>query len=186
MTAPRFSRDTTSLTSDTYNFYSRLQFEAATTLRYLGESWLRLQRHNRAIERAALWCALQLDPDCREAVTGDVLSALPASIPAATRYEVHGAVHTLAATMPLTIDEQLALTTPGLSSNPRFADGSAIAQQDLVERWHDWLWSDEVEGSRYGARALGSSAIYAEGCSHLVEAVPVVLGWSNEKPTRTD
>jgi hypothetical protein len=176
MTEPHFNRDDTNWTSDTYNFYSRLHFDAATTQRYLVESWRRTQRHNRAIERAALWCALQLDADCRVAVAGDVLSALPTEAGVQTRYEVHAGVRTVYATMPLTIAERQALA-PDILDNPRFTNISTMRAPELVERWHEWLWSDDTGTQQTSIEALGSSAIYAEGCVRLTGALPTLLGW---------
>jgi hypothetical protein len=161
---------------DAHGAYSRMLFDALTTSDALVGSWRRPKRHNRAIERDALFCSLLLDADCRAALADG--SAIPSAMVASaeTRYEVHAAIQTVHVVLPFTLAERDVLTSPEMVRNPRFEDESAVPDTGLLERWHEWLWMDELGVPQTSTEALGASAILQEGCRRLSMSLPKVMG----------
>lgn len=157
------------------NFFARLQFEASGTVKYARESWQRPKRHNRRLERAALWYALGLDADCEEALQpyrSELL--LPVGTDVSNRYEIQAAVRSIHGVFPyspVTRD----LLRKGSSGNPHFEVEDAIARPECFDRWHSWLWMDGHDNPQSSIEALGASAILAEACARLSNVLPKLL-----------
>lgn len=160
-----------------YNAYMRLRQAAAHTYHNVTESWKRPKRHNRKIERAALFWSLQLDDECVTIANRHIALPRPDTADVATRYEVQAGIRTVRAILPFTSRERA--TMPGRTEiwrNPEFeADdpsmGLPLPDHRLVERWHQWLWMDENGKPQTSVTALGQSAILAEASGRLSEAV---------------
>lgn len=162
---------------DRKNAVMRLHFDAAQASVSLVESWKRPKRHNRTIERAALFNALLLDEDCRAALR-DGSYIPPAEVASAeTRYEVQATIRTVHNTLPFSISERYHLTPAtrdDMMRNYGFHDAAAVDQQ-LLERWHDWLWMDERGVPQNSVEALGASAVLGVACQHLTASVREVM-----------
>jgi hypothetical protein len=162
---------------DRKNAVMRLHFDAAQASVSLVESWKRPERHNRTIEREALFNALLLDEDCRITLSeGNYMP--PAEVASAeTRYEVRAAILTVHTTLPFSISERDRLTPPtrdAMMRNYGFYDEAAV-EQPLLERWHDWLWMDERGVPQNSVEALGASAVLGVACQRLTASVREVM-----------
>jgi hypothetical protein len=176
---PRWERRTEQLPAPPpgYHLYSRLWTGAAGTYNGLNEAWKRPKRHNRRVERAALWYALELGENCAEvAATPEAWSLLRDLSPEADveeRYEVQAAVHAIRHNLPFTPQEREALNeTRSVRSDFLFeSDRIGAREPALVEEWHRWVWANERQRPRTRKEALGASAILAEGCSRLTQSL---------------
>jgi hypothetical protein len=167
-----------SLSPSVYNFYSRMSFHAAGTIDSLYESWKRSKRHNKRIERAALWHTVLLDEDCGKALKPTHKSLLlPPSADVQTRYELQAGIRTVHATVPFTSVERNALRRDIELGNTAFDDERTIGEPELMDQWHEWLWMDEHETAQTSVEALGACALLAEGCVRIHTNLREVLGW---------
>jgi hypothetical protein len=169
----------------TRSTYSLLLLDALATSGALSNSWKRPRRHNRAIERKALYFALRLDQNCRSALTNG--RAMPSAGVAGVeaRYEIQAAIQTVHVVLPFTLAERDVLTPPEMLPrppeerepplNPQFEDETAVPDRRLLERWHKWLWMDEHGVPQPNVGALGASAILGEGCNRLCTSLPEVM-----------
>lgn len=167
------------LPHETYDAYTRMSFFAAGAAEFLNESWKRPKRHNKRIERAALWHTILLDQDCGEALepAREVLLLLPPPTDVETRYELQAGIRTVHATLPFSVTERYALQREELEiGNTHFDDNDAIRESALFERWHEWLWMDRHEVPQTSTEALGASAMLAEGCARISHILPKILG----------
>jgi hypothetical protein len=127
--------------------YMRMQWNAAEATGHLASASKRPVRHNRRIERAALWYVLSLDDDCARIVdpigpwhklvrpkTGEIES----------RYEAEAAIRTIPHLVPFSPWESKKLRASQNLSNFQFEHyvGDIACEYSLLfERWHDWLWA---------------------------------------------
>lgn len=164
---------------DIYNFYSRMQFHAGGATKYLYESWKRPKRHNKRIERAALWHTVGLEEDCGRALKPEhsLLLLPPPSTDVKTRYELQAAIRTVEATFPFTSSERDALRRDLELGNAHFDDEGSIGEPELVDQWHEWLWMDEHREPKTSVEAIGASAVLGEGCARLNHIAREILGW---------
>ncbi|HSZ12646.1 MAG TPA: hypothetical protein VK790_01255 [Solirubrobacteraceae bacterium] len=157
-----------------------MAFYACGAAEFLDESWKRPKRHNRRIERAALWHTVALDEDCGKALDlrRSVL-LLPGATDTRTRYELQAGIRTVTAIVPFTITERIALRGEELATgNTLFHDESAVQDATLFERWHEWLWMDGHGVPQTSTEALGASAVLGEACGRLTNALFDLLGLS--------
>jgi hypothetical protein len=141
-------------------------------------------RHNRRIERAALWHILRLDRECVQVLdsygrpdpdlvrpkTGDVVS----------RYETEAAILTVPNLLPFSRSESTTLQSCNLRnvrdlSNFQFEHGigdTTRGQLELCERWHDWLWTDGL--GRAQDRSI-ESKVLETACARLSVALFAVI-----------
>jgi hypothetical protein len=167
------------LPRDAYGTYSRMAFFAGGAVEYLDESWKRPKRHNKRLERAALWHTVQLDEDCGKALEPARSSLLlPPSTDAKTRYELQAGIRAVHSTLPFTVPERYALRRDIELGNTRFDDEDAVGERALTDRWHEWLWMDENGASQNSAEALGASAVLGEVCFRLAINLREILGWN--------
>jgi hypothetical protein len=168
-----------SLAPDVYSFYSRASFFASGATHFLDESRRRPKRHNRRIERAALWHTVLLDEDCGKALEPHRASLLlPPSTDTETRYELQAGIRTVHAMLPFTPLERRTLRDEQAETgNTRFDDEKTIRATVLFERWHEWLWMDEHQAQATSADTLGASAVLAEGCLRLSHVLSKLLGY---------
>jgi hypothetical protein len=160
---------------ETNGVYTGLLLNAFSTTKALAASWRRTKRHNRAIERDALFSSILLDAACRAALADGRALPSPATADIETRYDVHAAIHTVHAVLPFTLAERDRLTPPEIMRNERFEDESAEREPRLFERWHEWLWLDDLGVPQTSTEALGASAILQEGCNRLSISLPKVM-----------
>ncbi len=180
------SLDHIPLPPEGYPIYARLFTAATGTAEHLREAWKRPVRHNRRIERAALWYALNVDRSYAELLAvPSPLALLRDLLPEAEveeRYEVEAATHAVHRHLPFTRQERYALQQAQSMSNFQFeTEGITAREPALVEQWHRWVWEDERRVPQTGVEALGASAIVAEGCFRLNQQLPRLLGWETGK-----
>lgn len=170
---PRFEF---SLPDEARYSYDRIILYGIFAGAHLYESWQRPKRHNRRIERAALWATLMLDRECGR-VLDDKALMLPPWVDLDTRYELQAGVRTVHQIIPFSTPERDALRATDMIRDYEFrSEKVANREPALVERWHRWLWMDEHNAPQTNAEALGASAILAEGCERLRESAREVLG----------
>jgi hypothetical protein len=153
---------------------------------HLGEAWKRPVRHNKRIERTALWYALEVDKDYAEVLSMpkpfSLLRDLRPEAEVEERYEVQAAMHTIHHHLPFTAEERNVLHRAQSMSHDSF-EGESVAARGpaLVQRWHSWVWEDERQVPQTSVEALGASAIVAEGYFRLTQSLPRFLGWETGK-----
>jgi hypothetical protein len=125
-----------------------------------------------ASERRGLWYAFALSKSIVAATTLPTFMSLRDLWPDATvdeRYVFQSAILTIRGTLPFTADEQAVLASEHNEDDWAF-ESMAITehQPELVERWHDWIWSDE-RGYSLAPEAprMGPSVMLAESCDRL-------------------
>jgi hypothetical protein len=164
-----------------YHLYSRMATNAAGAAYHLRESWERPKRHNKRIERAALWYVLAVGVDCDDAVTtvpgALLLRELRPEARVEERYEIQAAIHAVRYCLPFGPGTRDVLNQARTMDDFLFeSDQITDREPALVEQWHNWVWADEHHAPQTSVHALGASAILAEGCLRLSQYLPTVLG----------
>jgi hypothetical protein len=162
--------------------FQSVQFQATEALIQFKEVSKRPVRHNRRIERAALWHVLRLNRECVQVLdsygrpdlvrpkTGDVVS----------RYEAEAAIRTVPSLLPFSRSETTIMQKCNLGngrdlSNYQFEYGigdTTRGQLGLCERWHDWLWTD---GSGRAQDRSIESQVMEIACARLSVALYDVI-----------
>jgi hypothetical protein len=144
--------------------YVRLMTFSEQVAMRLDEAWKRPVRHNRQIERAALWYTLHVAGDCDRLLDpNDRRPYLrPTKGDATARYEAEAAIRTIPDTTPFTHQERQILSGNMDRSNFQFEHGigdSALGQLALVERWHDWLWTLPDRSARQATPSIDAEVL---------------------------
>jgi hypothetical protein len=169
------------LTSEQTVTYMGMQWAAHATETYLSAAWKRPTRHNRSIERAALWYALHVTNDCAHALEHGEQNriARPATGDATSRYDAKAAITTIPTLFPYTTPERRLLTfNQDRRTNFRFEYGigdTALGQIALLERWHDWLWTPPTRSADRCAHPAADAELLAAACNRLTDALEEVL-----------
>lgn len=172
----RFRPPEGNLSQDAFDFYAMMGFHASGAGKMLTQGWKRPKRHNKRIERAALWHSIGLGQLCTKALHPSYVSLLsPPLTDTETKYELEAGIRTVNAVLPFTSLERDALRREQRERNTRFDDENAIREVALFERWHEWLWIGERGEPQTSVEALGASAILAEGCGRLSDVVAVIV-----------
>jgi hypothetical protein len=162
------------------HFWAQMHFAARGAAFNLYESWERPVRHNKKLERLALWHTVNLELDCESALRFDasppVLPLKPADGAPEVRYEVEAAIQIVPRLLPFTDFDR-----PRLRALPdrSFDDwGKAMAERepDLVASWHRWLWANNPR-EPYPAGDHGKASELAVAASQLANGVNAILGW---------
>lgn len=147
-----------------YHTYSRLQFNASGASRELIAAQKRPKRHNKPIERLALWHTVLLDAECERVLTSGSRSLLmPRSTDVDFRYELQAGIRTVHAVVPFTAPERLALHR----DRGHILDDVENFRSPLIDRWHQWLWVNERGEQQTSVENLGASAVLLEACLRL-------------------
>jgi hypothetical protein len=166
---------------DDFVAYRTMLQYAGATLRYLDVSWQQALDHDRGLERMALWHAVVLGDECAEALEpGHELRMWPPAVSARIRYGLQAGIRMVHATLPFTDEERQALGEIPLRpmiNRPRPIESDELAahEPELVERWHQWLWSDELGIPQQTAARLGASMLLAESCVQLRAGIEPIL-----------
>jgi hypothetical protein len=147
----------------------------------LNEAWQRSVRHNRMIERAALWSVLQVSG----ASTADVSlqkRALAQFRDADARYQFEASLRTIPDLLPFTERERRSLGSHGEGGDIWFSSGStengrtgvADYEPELTARWYSWLWVEGDPTTR-GEEPSLEAQVLAQGCAHLAQALGIIL-----------
>lgn len=161
--------------------YSRMRSVAYFAVGHLSEAWKRPVRHNRRIERAALWYALDIADDCERlldpADRGRYLR--PTTGDAEARYDAEAAIRTIPNVLPFTSREREMLgANRDVRNNFQFEHGigdAALGQLALAERWHDWLWTPPESPLERRASPGSDAEVLAMACTRLTIALGEVL-----------
>ncbi len=159
------------LTRDQRDFFDFMHLGATGTHRTLGESWARPVRHNRKIERSALWYALLVVEKCTQADEPHQLYLDDRTkLATVAQYELRAAVRTIPRLVPYGVLNHRALQ--GVGFDYEFQSEQIVRDQpELVEEWHQWLWQPGEARAEPSRRAL----LLAEGCQRLGESLGVLL-----------
>lgn len=136
-------------------------------------------RHNRKIERGALWHILSLDEDCTTILDpSSALSELvrPTTGSIESRYEAEAAMRTIPQLVPFAPQESKLLRTSHNLDNFRFEYGIGdvtLGQLALFEHWHDWLWV--ADGSEPTQSRSPESRMLEASCSRLSIALDGII-----------
>lgn len=167
--------------------YSRMQDAASMVVEQLSAAWKRPVRHNKQIERAALWHALDIIGDCDDLLSsaGHSAYAGPTTGGPTDRYIAEAAIRTLPVGFPLTQRERDILSrNKDLRNNLEFEHGigdTALGQLALLERWHDWLWTVPIGPSEGKASPNADAELFAVGCANLACSLGNLL-WGEQPP----
>ena len=169
------------LSPEAYWVYTSMAVHAAGTAWHLRQAWARPVRHNRRIERGALWEALLLDAECRRALAPDPLQSLlsPPTGSLDARYDLQAGIRMIPNLMPFTLDERQRLRPTGVHDFRFQTDDIVNREPEVVERWHNWVWIDTEREPQASARALGASALLAEAGTRISESLRAILAWDN-------
>jgi hypothetical protein len=173
---------------DGIGVYLRMQWNATGAAEKFTAVSKRPIRHNRTIERAALWHVLALDEDCAGIVEVKPWSrgvnrwselVRPKTGIAKSRYEAEAAIRTVPHLLPFSREESEILHRnlgDGHDlSNFLFEHGIGdmkLGQLALCERWHSWLWT---EGSERAQSRSIESEILEMACTQLSVALGDVI-----------
>jgi hypothetical protein len=161
--------------------YISVQGFAYFTAAHLRDVWKRPVRHNRHIERAALWYALDVGNACERLLDpgneGQYLR--PSNGDATARYDAEAAIRTIPSILPFIERERRVLSeNKDRGNNFQFEHGIGdvtLGQLALVERWHDWLWTPPDSSSERRASPGSDAEILAVACTRLTNALGDVL-----------
>lgn len=171
------------LSPEAYWVYTRMAGHAIGTAWHLRQAWARPVRHNRRIERGALWGALLLDAECRQALASDPLQSLlsPPTGSLNARYELQAGIRVVTNIMPFTLEERQRLCPTGVQDYQFETEDVTNREPEVVERWHNWVWTDTEREPQTSARALGASALLAEAGNRISDSLYEILGWDKSK-----
>ena len=111
------------------------------------------------------------------------------------RYELQASIRMIDATVPFTASERQALTDGPLQAfldarRGVFSDEAlarhehrlADHEPELVARWHQWLWQDELDRPQTNVRAMGASAVLAHSYEQLASSLYIILADPESSP----
>jgi hypothetical protein len=144
-------------------------------------------RHNRRIERAALWHVLRLDSLCASVLDAyghpDPRFVRPQTGSTESRYEAEAAIRTIPSLSPFTQSEEAVLSRNLDLQNFEFEHGIGdltLGRLALRERWHEWLW---IDGSGRAQERSTESQVLEMACGRLSVALyDVVTAFDREHP----
>lgn len=162
-------------------FFTSMQTVASGTSLNLQESWQRPVRHNRKLERLALWQAVLLDEACERAVSDielrPLLTLLPTHASADTRYDIQAATLTIPKLLPFPFIDRDKLRVPTGEYFEAWGEDMAQREPRLVADWHRWLWLGD-SGSREPDADHGDASVLALAAKRLADGLRDVL-WEN-------
>jgi hypothetical protein len=159
------------------HLFTSMQFYAGGSAQYLYESWQRPVRHNKKLERLALWHTVNLELECESALSFDTSPPLVPFTddvgPPEVRYDVETAIRLMPRLFPFFMSSDLArLRALPDRSFDDWGEAMAEREPELVASWHAWLWPDD-----YPPGDHGRASELAVAASRLADGLKVVLGW---------
>jgi hypothetical protein len=169
------------------DIHSGMQLHAAGACGHFREVSKRPVRHNRGIERAALWHVLELDQQCMSVLDAygqlDPDLVRPQTGSAESRYEAEAAIRTIPSLSPFTRPETAILSRSLNLRNFEFEHGIGdltLGRLALRERWHEWLWDNGPERAQ---ERSSESQVLELACGRLSVALyDVVATFHREHP----
>ena len=161
--------------------YVSLESCSSSARASLRAAWMRPVRHNRRIERNALWAVVQTAIVAKRLQQRQDLRLLCAADEPADVYELRAGLQTVPALTPYSDDELKCLFQADRGRDILFEHGlefdglAGIADREpiLAERWHTWLWHREPGRTR--DTPSYESQILQEGCRRLHIGVTALL-----------
>ncbi len=174
---------------DDWCAYRNMSREANAARGYMRVAWNERNNPDHYLQRMALWHTVMLTNHCAEALEpGHVLRLWPPDVRTDTRYNLQASIRIVDATVPFTGQERQALTDGplqalldahrgGFNDNVLAAYEPALAdhEPELVERWHKWLWLDELGRPQTDRKVMGASAVLAYSHERLASALNIIL-----------
>jgi hypothetical protein len=156
-----------------------MAIHATGTAWHLSQAWARPVRHNKRIERGALWEALLLDAECRQALAPDPLQSLlsPPIGSLDARYELQAGIRVVTNIMPFTLDERRRLCPTGVQDYQFKTEDVTNREPEVLERWHNWIWIDTEQETQNNVKALCASALLADASTRMSDSLYEILGW---------
>ena len=154
------------------------ELAATGATQYLHEGWQRPVRHNRNLERLALWHTVRLDAICQGAldVNQRLLMTLgPSEADAETRYQVRAAMDEIPRLVPFTDFGRSRLRTPTGKSLSDWGEDMVKRDPDLVAQWHNWIWR-QASDALDPANDYGPASELVVATSNLSGALRMMLG----------
>jgi hypothetical protein len=140
-------------------------------------------------ERAGLWYAYALGNSVQAALEWPEFLSLRTLWPEATvdeRYVFQSAIHTIHHNLPFSETEREVLASEHNQDDYAFESTTISDRQpELVERWHDWIWSDEHGIPQTQVQFMGASVLLAEGCARLYKVTSKGHGDMTRRPTNS-
>jgi hypothetical protein len=162
------------------HFWAQMLFAAEGAARNLQESWKRPVRHNKKLERLALWHTVNLELDCENALSLDasppVLPLSASDGPPEVRYDVDAAIRLVPRLIPFTDFDRARLRALPDRSFDDWGEAMAEREPGLIAGWHRWLWANSPN-EPYLAGDYGKASELAVAASQLANGVNVILGW---------
>jgi hypothetical protein len=174
------------LTQHERSIYRWLGSCAAQTAGLLHAAWQRPFRHNKVIERAALWNVIRVEGWCDTMLHQAPYQHLmrPKASDAATRYEFEAAIRTIPELLPFQPNERKALHRAstrkydsefGIEDVEDGVPGIGRLYPELTNRWHRWIWSPEPHRASQPDTPSLESEIMAQACTHLARSIGAIL-----------
>jgi hypothetical protein len=130
----------------------------------------------------ALKEALDLDWYCQRILADPELLTPEVGSPEA-KYDFQAGIYIAHHILPFSLEERGRLCSPDEMPPEKWArfEESAGREPELVERWHQWIWTDAHGHPTKGSSALGASAILGVAAWRLTESLSSeILGWHIE------
>lgn len=165
---------------DDWKAYNRISRHTRNAKLNLRLNWQQAGR-NPNVARAALWFAVVLDGECAEALEpGHKLRLWPPGVSSEIRYGLQAGIRMVHATLPFTAVERATLQEPLNAFRdgfpPKYEPPELLTYEpELVARWHDWLWQDELGLPQTDVARLGASAVLAESCGQLAATIDTIM-----------
>lgn len=156
-------------------FWEESRGYAAGAAWSLQESWKRPVRHNRRLERLALWYTVKLDENCAMAVNPDarVFPLTATAFDPEARYEVTAALREIPRLVPFALGRDR-LRQPIGYQLETWGKEMAVREPSLVDDWREWLWTSPR--APVDPEDHGDASVLAIACSRFAEVLPRALG----------
>ncbi|MGE5281079.1 MAG: hypothetical protein ACM3N0_01925 [Chloroflexota bacterium] len=159
-------------------FLGAMEIVARGTAANLQESWRRPVRHNKKIERLALWHTVMLGETCERAIDPEhhslVVTLSPTQAEPETRYEIQAAARMIPGLVPFSRLDQAKLRADTGKYFDKWGEDMAVREPVLVANWHSWLWSNDPIAP-YPDNEHGRASLLAIAASRLADNLHAVL-----------
>jgi hypothetical protein len=153
--------------------YQVMSLTAGAAAVHMHQSWRRPVRHNRQIERAALWNCLRLDLGCAAIIRHGLGASDGLGLEPIDRYQLHAAAYIVHHNLPYGEEERAELLPGDSLGQFEFPDEPRPGGREitLVERWHGWLWEQPEPSGKTPAVPSAVGVMVAEACSRIADAL---------------
>jgi hypothetical protein len=161
------------ISEEAASLLSYIRFHASGVEREIQETHQRPSRHNREIERLALWHTVELSVSCGIAVNHPgvpTLKELVAGLEQTARYDVLAAVPLIPQLHPFSLQALARMQQAGRDGSfEAWGESVMRTEAPLVEQWHGWLWNSATSGP--GKDDFGESTTLCIAADRLAAAL---------------